>query len=162
MISLFSAVGFAQNYTYSELTAYEARAAAVLASAQVVANESDLLALQEPTRALILDGVSIMKLYALKNPVCQVQFDVMLSEIDQLETMTNEALHDRYHDGKGLPAAPKHCYFGRSQVVHPAMVLVRLTQPLSPALQEGIVEEIEEVIHHLVRIQKNLDNPPVQ
>ncbi|MES2964057.1 MAG: hypothetical protein V4760_09220 [Bdellovibrionota bacterium] len=77
-----------------------------------------------------------------------------------MEAMTVSDLHDRYHDGTGLPAAPRHCYFGRSQVVHPAMNLVRFASAWTEVAREEVIEELEEVIEHLARIQKNLDNPP--
>ena len=69
-------------------------------------------------------------------------------------------VHARYHDGVGLPVAPRHCYFGRSQVVHPVMNLIRLQGAWTDDVRDEFVGETEEVIEHLARIQNNLDNPP--
>ena len=84
----------------------------------------------------------------------------MIAEIPSMASQTVAQLHARYHNGEGLPAAPRHCYFGRSQVIHPAMNLVRLQSEITAESKEEMVDEIHEVIEHLVRIQKNLDTPP--
>jgi hypothetical protein len=145
---------------YPVLETYEVLATELLESSRLASTEREITTLKEKTHELIGHGVEIMKLYAERNPNCQAQFDVMISEIPDMESMTVSDLHDRYHDGVGLPKAPRHCYFGRSQVVHPAMNLVRLATTLDVGTRDAMVEEFEEVIEHLDRILRNLDNPP--
>lgn len=149
----------AQAERYPVLETYVAHAQVLLDTSASAATPEQIATLQEGTRQLVLDGVEVMKLYASKNPVCAPQFEVFLSEVSSMESKTVAELHARYHNGEGLPAAPRHCYFGRSQVVHPAMNIVRLKGDVN-AEREQIQDDFAEVIEHNARIQKNLDNPP--
>lgn len=160
LILFLSSASLAHAEVYPILGTYKNLAQKLLNAAQAITSTSDLSTVKQDTRALISLGGEIMDLYAEKNPNCKAQFKVFLQEVPNMEKMSLEALHERYHDGKGLPAAPKHCYFGRSQVIHPVMNLVRLHSPITADSKEEIEHEFDEVIEHLVRIQKNLDTPP--
>lgn len=149
----------AQAEHYPILESYDAKAEMLLQASRTARGVEDMIAVREDIRALVADGVEVMKLYASKNPNCQAQFDVFISEVPQMESMSVADLHARYHNGTGLPAAPRHCYFGRSQVVHPMMNLVRIANWNHDTRQE-LQDDFEEVIEHSARIQKNLDNPP--
>lgn len=146
---------------YPALAAYKSLATELFVKTKVASSPEDLQSLQAETRKLIQVGVEIMRLYESKNPGCITQYSVFIQEIPYMESKTLEELHERYHDGTGLPSAPRHCYFGRSQVIHPAMNLVRLKGTLTDEVRGQAVEELEEVIRHLSRLQQNLDNPPL-
>lgn len=150
----------AQAEVYPVLENYKLSAEKLVETTKTAGTTDEVAALQSGCRALMDQGAEVMKLYAIKNPNCEAQFNLMVSEIPQMQSMTIKELHDRYHDGVGLPPAPKHCYFGRSQVVHPAMNYVRAQGTMDLSLRLDMIEEFEEVINHLSRIQKNLDNPP--
>ena len=145
---------------YPVLDQYTAKAEVLLADTQGAKTTQDLEAIKVGARELVSLGVETMVLYAEKNPICQGQFDVMFSELDQMESMTLADAKARYHDGKGLPVAPKHCYLGRSQVIHPIMNILRLNGVWSEQIREKVAEEFDEVIEHVEKIRKNLDNPP--
>lgn len=146
--------------TYPELESYRTLAIETTALTKTATNGSDLAAIDKETRHLIDLGVDIMKLYQTKNPKCSEQFDVMISEVSQIEQMTLQAANTRYHNGTGLPKAPGHCYFGRSQVIHPALNLIRLKSQFNETIRAALLKDLAEVIEHLAKIQKNLDNPP--
>jgi hypothetical protein len=99
-------------------------------------------------------------LYGEKNPKCVEQFSAFRAALPAMESLSLEEIHDKYHNGTALPAAPKHCYLARSQVVHPVMNLVRFNGQWSEEARATAIEEFEEVVEHLARIQRNLDNPP--
>ncbi len=148
-------------WTYPILDDYEATAKELLASTKSSrGSEAERSALIARTRDLIQSGVAIMNLYAEKNPACAEQFKVFIAETPNMENLPYDQVQKRYHDGVGIPAAPKHCYFGRSQVVHPALNIIRLKGAWSDKVRASVVDDFEEVIEHLNRIQKNLDNPP--
>lgn len=153
-----SPAAFAGNYPL--LNDYDAVAKEALALARTANTVDEVQSLLEMQRKLVTMGGDIMKLYASKNPICQPQFDVYLTEIATSESKTLKELHERYHDGKGLPAAPKHCYLGRSQVVHPSMNVRRILDGWNETSRADVLDETDEVIRHNVKIERNLDNPP--
>jgi hypothetical protein len=153
----------AATWTYPILNDYQAAADQALAAARALSATpaaTELAALADGQRDLARIGVSLMNLYADKNPSCAEQFKVFIAETPAMENLTLAEVHKRYHNGEGLPAAPKHCYFGRSQVVHPEMNVIRLKGSWSEKVRSEVLDEIEEVIEHLSRVQKNLDSPP--
>ena len=123
-------------------------------------SQGDLDLLTAGARTLLNYGIEIMKIYGRRNPKCQPQFDVFLREVPDMGKQSMEILHKRYHDGDGLPVGPKHCYFGRSEIVHPVMILSRLSGPWSAKARDAIVDDFNEVARHINRIKKNLENPP--
>jgi hypothetical protein len=152
----------AQAAEYSALKRYQTLGAELLKKVQVVEREADLdrVALEVKTRELVQQGIEIMNLYVEKNPQCAAQYKVFLQELPAIERKPLDEIHSRYHDGTGLPAAPKHCYFGRSEIVHPVMNLVRLRGSWTDSAKKEMTHDFKEVIEHLARIQKNLDHPP--
>jgi len=158
-VGLMAPAAFAD--TYPVLEKYRAVAEEALALDQNFQTQQDVQALAFKTRDLVTYGQEILDLYAQKNPKCAEQLNQFKNELPFLESQSLEELHDRYHDGKGLPEAPRHCYFGRSEVIHPIMNLVRLKNgDFSQEVREEMTHEYEEVIEHLPRIQNFLDNPP--
>lgn len=155
-----TATAMSVTSAYPILDRYEALAKKLIGMTETARTADERTVIATETRELIRQGAEIMNLYASKNPKCAAQFAPMIAEIPSMEGMTVDQLHSKYHDGVGLPAAPKHCYFGRSQVVHPMMNLVRLKGAWSDAVKADVLDEYQEVIEHLARIQKNLDNPP--
>lgn len=154
------ALATARAGDYPVLEDYRQLAEKLVQTAQATQPGEDRSALAQSTRELIHLGAEIMRLYASRNPVCATQFEVVLNELPAMETLSLEAVDNRYHDGVGLPNAPKHCYFGRSQVVHPVMNLIRMKEGWNERTRDEVVEEFHEVIEHLARIRKNLDQPP--
>lgn len=146
---------------YPILESYKVLAERLIDMSKVAQSEQELRELQNVTRELVGQGVELMKLYANRNPNCAVQFSVFLDEVGDMETKSLAYVHERYHDGTGLPEAPKHCYFGRSQVVHPVMNLIRMKEKWDEDSRQQVIEDLEEVIEHLARIQRKLDNPPM-
>lgn len=157
-VMMSSAAAFAGNYPL--LNDYEAVAKDALALARKANAVDEVQKLLELQRKLVAMGADVMRLYATKNPICQAQFDVYLNEISTSEAKTVAELHSRYHDGTGLPVAPKHCYLGRSQAVHPSMNVRRILDGWSESARADIVDETDEVIRHNAKVERNLDNPP--
>jgi hypothetical protein len=145
---------------YPVLKAYEAQARELVTITTAARTQADVPALLEKTRTLVTTGAELMVLYAEKNPRCAEQFEEMLSEVPQIEFMALDEANRRYHDGRGLPSAPRHCYFGRSQVIHAALNVIRLKAPWTDAVREATLKDLEEVIEHVAAVQRNLDNPP--
>lgn len=155
---LLSPAAFAGDYPL--LNDYRTVATDALALARTANSPTEVQNLLESQRKLVAIGAEILKLYAQKNPICQAQFDVYLSEVSVSEAKTVTELHERYHDGKGLPAAPKHCYLGRSMVVHPSLSVRRILDGWNETARADVLDETDEIIRHLVKIDRNLDNPP--
>lgn len=145
---------------YAELRTYKGFATTLLGETRSARSPGEIAHLQQGLRQLANEGVEIAALYSQKNPSCAEQLEAMTKEFSQMEAMSVKAQHDRYHDGKGLPEAPRHCYYGRSVVTHPMMSVTRLATGLSDRDRAQIAHEVEEVIEHIPKIQKNLDNPP--
>jgi hypothetical protein len=150
----------ARAESYPILDSYQALATQLVDLARDARTADDVATVVTRTRELVVQGEAIMRLYAEKNPICAEQFAVMLPEIPQAESMSVDELHSRYHDGVGLPKAPRHCYLGRSQVVHPLMNIVRLRGELTDAVRAKIVDEYAEVVEHVAKIRVNLEHPP--
>lgn len=158
-LGLSLAVG-AQADVYPILQTYKTLAQQVLAQTQSATTPAEIQKLKFQTRDLITYGQEIAHLYASKNPNCSAQLTAFIEALPAMADLELKEIDRLYHGGEGLPVAPKHCYMGRSQSVHPMMNLVRLQAPIAPDLREEMIDEIHEVIEHLARIQRNLDNPP--
>lgn len=150
----------AQGADYPVLAKYHELAGSEIEHIYKAQSPAEIQDLSVGQRQLAGLGVEIIRLYAEKNPSCKAQFDAFLSEIPKMGKMSLADLHTRYHDGHGLPVAPRHCYLGRSQVIHPVMNIVRVQGTWSEDIRKEIAEETYEVVEHLTKIQKNLDNPP--
>lgn len=140
---------------YPQLNKYE-ETARMLLSATQGAKSSNVNQLEGKTRELVAQGIEVMNLFQSKNLQCTEQYKVIADELTEMEKMTVEAAHLKYHDGEGLPKA-EGCYLGRSQVVHPVLNLIRLKQEFSPEIQAAMIADLEEVIEHVGKIQSRLD-----
>src|SRR5262249_29960102 len=109
---------------------------------------------------LVQKGVEILRLYSAKNPACKPQLEAFLAALPSMESLPLDQVKTKYHDATALPAGPRHCYFGRAEIVHPVMNLVRLKAEWTESVRNDMAGDFEEVIEHLPRIQKNLDTPP--
>lgn len=92
-----------------------------------------------------------MDLYLVKYPECRAQYAEVKNDDAAMKTATFETLESKYHDGVGLTDAPKHCYQGRSMVIHPYMALALLR-----AGQPGAENEIDEVAKRASKIKQKL------
>lgn len=152
---------FAEDqYTYPILNKYAAQTQTLIDQTTAAKSEADVAQIINGTEDLVKMGEEVMNLYADKNPNCKAQYEVFLQEVPTMETKGLDEVHERYHNAVGLPAAPKHCYFGRSQIVHPVMNIIRLKSGFDTKIKADVLGDFDEVMEHLVRIQKNLDNPP--
>lgn len=100
---------------------------------------------------LVVHGYTIMDLYLVKYPECRAQYNEVKQDDAFMKTASFEVLESKYHDGVGLTEAPKHCYQGRSMVIHPYMA-----QALLRTGQAGADHEIEEVAKRASNIKKKL------
>jgi hypothetical protein len=96
-------------------------------------------------------GYGIAELYSAQFTECQAQFSSMKGLDAEMRGATWEVLETGYHDGEALPVAPKHCYMGRSMVVHPYMAMAILRSGGAGA--EG---EISEVVLRVPKIKGRL------
>ncbi|MFL5813206.1 MAG: hypothetical protein ACJ763_06485 [Bdellovibrionia bacterium] len=148
-----------ETFTYPVLNEYQAQAEKVLALSKVERAQLNIAELKLETQTLIGLGEEIARLYIAKNPVCAEQINTFLSALPKMTEMPLSDVNEKFHAGKGLPQAPRHCYFGRSEIVHPVMNQIRLKGELTDEMLSQIEDDFDEVIEHLSRIQKNLDNP---
>lgn len=150
---------FATEFSYPLLGTYKAQAQALIEKTEAAQSVDDLAALATATDELIQTGARVMELFASKNPSCAEQYKVFIDEIPAMTTLSFQAANERYHDGVGLPAAPRLCYLARAQVIHPALNNIRLRDGWSEETRQANAADFEEVIEHLDRIQKYLDQP---
>lgn len=113
-----------------------------------------------PTLELFHAGYPLMRRYAERNPVCAPQFDMMLSELETVPVMDLTTAFTRYHNGEGLPEAPRHCMWGRSMVMHPYFNGLRLADGLTPDERLALVNDFRESGEHVIGVKKNIDLPP--
>jgi hypothetical protein len=144
---------------YPVLGEYKALAQSLIEPTQKAATPEELQALATQTQALIALGTEITHLYAAKNPTCAEQLKAFQDALPTMADLPLAEVDAKYHKGAALPQAPRLCYFGRSVVVHPVMNLIRLKGAWDAEAREHALEELEEVIEHVARIQKNLDSP---
>ena len=100
---------------------------------------------------LIPLGYTIMDLFVKKYPECKEQYAQVRSEDSQMAVLNFDKLNSRYHNGEGLIVAPKHCYLGRSMVVHPYMAFALIREK-----KDGVADEIEEVARRAPKIKNSL------
>jgi hypothetical protein len=146
--------------TYPVLDAYAALGQRLTEAAREARSPDALLQVYGGTRDLVALGLQIMALYEARNPVCAEQYAAFRAALPGMVGLSAEDVHARYHNGTGLPSAPRHCYLGRSEVVHPVLNLIRLQGPWTEEVRAKVVHDFEEVVEHLPRIARNLDTPP--
>jgi hypothetical protein len=147
------------SYGYAELDRFAAHGEKLVAATRAAHTEADRAALIAQTRELIQDGVAILKIYGEKYPACREQFSAFIAALPGMDSLSLSEVKAGYHDGAALPSAPRYCYLGRSETVHPVMNLVRLKGEWNERVRADVVDDFEEVIDHLARIQRNLDHP---
>jgi len=164
--SLFSIVSclFLSNSTFAEdapeISKYRELAGKLIVDTKAAKSTEEIENLKIQTKALMQAGVEIMKLYEQRNSLCSVQYAAFIAALPEMETLTLDELHKKYHNGEALPMAPRFCYLGRSQVIHPVLNLVRLKGELTEDVRAQLIADLEEVVEHMERIQKNISNPP--
>ena len=113
------------------------------------------LALNEPTqterivaeiKTMIGFGWEIMDLYVVKYPECKAQFDQFKELAKDIDSLSYKQIDELYHDGKGLVAAPRLCYKGRSLVVHPYQVIALAKENRLVKDKAVVDHEMNEVI----------------
>jgi hypothetical protein len=106
--------------------------------------------------SLMGQGLELMGAYRAKFTECAQQYAALVERLGELRGADVPRLEAGYHDGEELPAAPGHCYFGRSLVVHPLMNLARLKDGLTPDEAEAVRHESQEISGHVRRVQKRV------
>lgn len=103
-------------------------------------------------------GYQIMDLYQVKYTDCVEQFAQLKSMDADILSMTYDQMDVQLHDGKGLVAAPKACYKGRSMVVHPYQVAALSIEGnlYTTDGQEIADHELNEVIERAAKIKTDL------
>ena len=103
-------------------------------------------------------GYQIMDLYQVKYTDCVEQFAQLKSMDAGILEMTYDEMDVQLHDGKGLVAAPKACYKGRSMVVHPYQIAaLSIEGTLYTADGQATADhELNEVIESATKIKKDL------
>lgn len=146
-------------YQYETLNRYDGIAQNLLKELEATSIESTINneKVEDLLNQLVESGTDIMKLYAEKRTECQDQYLYIYSELPAMENLTFKEVHDKYHDGKGLPNAPRICYLGRSQVVHPVLTKIILKDGWNAEIKEEAIHETEEVIEHLIKIENILN-----
>ncbi len=139
---------------------YEAYKTLATDLGQRVGAREPLETLAVDTQTLIELGTEVLRAYGVANPNCAEQLAVVEADLATMGDLSVEAIHTKYHNGVGIPAGPRHCYFGRALVVHPVMNLVRFEDGLTAAELEAAEHEYFEVVGHIVRAQANIENPP--
>lgn len=153
--------GFAsETYKYPVLNDYSDLGQKLVTQTESAQSPADLEAIRNGAADLIKLGLEIQRLYGEKNPKCVEQFKAFDAALPDMENLSIDEVEKKFHNGTALPSAPKHCYFGRSEIIHPVMNIIRLKGTWSSEVKEQVVEDFQEVVEHLARIQKNLDNPP--
>ncbi len=101
-------------------------------------------------------GLQQMDLFVVKHPECIEQYSLIKTENEAMKTMTYEQLDERYHDGVGLPVAPRICYMGRSMIAHPYMALALHRDGLASEEEAAFYHEMEEVIERADWMREHL------
>ena len=156
LVLLTCFTSFAANaYQFEELNNYEVTAKRIENKVESISTLTnlDLEILNNDLNQLIEEGKSIMALYETKKPECTEQYKAFYADMSIMEDLSFDEVHKKYHDGKGLPPAPKLCYLGRSQVVHPVLTKIVLKEGWNQEIKEEVLHEIEEVIEHLPKIE---------
>lgn len=107
-------------------------------------------------KKLVSLGYQIMDIYLVKYPVCTEQYNQLKAVDSTILTLSYAEIDELYHEGTGLPQAPRSCYRGRSMVVHPYQVAALA---LAGELQNdlGTVDhELNEVIERAEKIKQDL------
>jgi hypothetical protein len=105
-------------------------------------------------------GVEIMDLYGEANPKCAAQFAQIETELPDVDKLSFEEIFRRYHSAQGLPAGPRHCYFGRGLVGHLLMTTARFRDGLTDAERSAAAADYDEVAEHITQAKENIENPP--
>ena len=152
---------FATNlfaYQYEELNRYEDLALKLekLIESTEINTTVNVAEFNEHLDGIINQGINVMQLVQSKKPECKTQYDSFIQDIAIMPTLSFDEVHKKYHDGVGLPSAPKYCYLGRSQVVHPVLSKIILKNVWSLEVKEELKEETEEILEHLNSLERML------
>lgn len=113
-------------------------------------------AVVDQLKGLVALGYQIMDLYLVKHPECTEQYNQLKSVDSTILNLSYEEIDELYHEGKGLVAAPRACYKGRSMVVHPYQIAALA---IAGEIQNdlGTVDhELNEVIERAGKIKAEL------
>lgn len=139
----------------------------VFANYQTVGNQALAMSKNTETKTedfvtkiqeLTVLGYQIMDLYQVKYTECVEQYAQLKSMDAGILEMSYDEMDVQLHDGKGLIAAPKTCYKGRSMVVHPYQVAALSIEGrlFTEEGQEIADHELNEVIERAAKIKKDL------
>jgi hypothetical protein len=98
---------------------------------------------------------TITKSYAQRYGDCEAYLSKALAVADQMPQMKLETIERDYHQDHALPKAGTHCYHVKDLLVHPATVLVLMSQ--SPEKhQQQMYRELAELDAHLTFVMDRL------
>ena len=101
-------------------------------------------------------GWEIMRLYSTKYPECYTQYEFFSSHEDELKKLGPISLKLKFHNGNGLPKAPKHCYFGRTILIHSALGFAKKREGFNKETRKSAAHDFEEINEHLPKIRSKL------
>lgn len=129
--------------------------ATVLAAA-LGATGGDRAALQRQSEALVDLAAAVTPAYVARHPHCGAYLQAALQVRDAWPSLDPAAIERDYHHDGALPRSDQtgSCYHMKDLIVHPATVLVLLSQP-SPDYVKSKAE-VDEVIAHLGLVRKQL------
>ena len=147
--ALLAVVGTKANANAEYFTRYESQARALSQAIQSQKVPADQI--YRGINDLVVLGYGIMDLYSAKFAECRVQYAQVRADDAAMRQLGFDALETKYHDGHGLTPAPKHCYDGRSMVVHPYMAMALLREG-----RQGVENEIDEVGERAPKLRRTL------
>ena len=95
-------------------------------------------------------GSNVVLGYKEKEKSCEAYLENVLDAQNKMVTLQLDEIENQYHDGEALPETENEsCIMAKELVVHPATVVILSRLEDNSLNRERMVEEIEEVIHHL-------------
>ncbi|MBW3549971.1 MAG: hypothetical protein KY442_03850 [Proteobacteria bacterium] len=121
-----------------------------------IASRADTSQLQEQTEALLDLAGEISPAYSTRHPHCVEYLEAALAVRDTWSDLDHETIERDYHHDGALPKPDNVgvCYHMKDLIVHPATVLVLLSQS-QPDFDQA-KREIDEVIAHLGAVRMQL------
>ncbi|MEG3191645.1 hypothetical protein [Lysobacter sp. D1-1-M9] len=121
-----------------------------------IASRADTSQLQAQTEALLDLAGEISPAYSTRHPHCVEYLEAALAVRDTWSDLDHETIERDYHHDGALPKPDNVgvCYHMKDLIVHPATVLVLLSQP-QPDYEQS-KREIDEVIAHLGAVRMQL------
>lgn len=134
-----------------QLDSYDTQMTAL---AEMLKTSDDLAAINDATRDLMETSVGIIEGYIALKPACAAYLNASLGVLDELETISGEAIETQYHLDGALPEGDSDCYHVKDLLVHPATVLVIIRERGLDAARDQARNEILENTGHLIAVRE--------